>query len=185
MKRSLVLFLMLLSPIFLSAHGSHGNGFMAGLTHPILGIDHLIAILGLSILATLKLENKWYILSLAFILPMAIGGVMGIGSEATLWIEKMIALSVGIIGLLMVVKRNIAVGILIILVVIFGAFHGFAHGAEMPESTTAVKYVSGFVVGATLISLLGWFIGLSIKKENYFLIIAGAMMGSCLILLFG
>ena len=75
--------------------------------------------------------------------------------------------------------------ILIILVAIFGAFHGFAHGAEMPESTTAVKYVSGFVVGATLISLLGWFIGLSIKKENYFLIIAGAMMGSCLILLFG
>ena len=32
-------------PTMLLAHGSHGSGVMAGFTHPILGVDHNVAIL--------------------------------------------------------------------------------------------------------------------------------------------
>ncbi len=33
----------------LFAHSSHGTGFMAGYTHAVFGIDHLLAILRISI----------------------------------------------------------------------------------------------------------------------------------------
>jgi len=128
-------------PIILLGHGSHGSGVMAGFTHPIFGIDHFVAILATGTLGYVLNPSKWYLPLIAFITLMILGGLAGIDNEATFLIEKIIAFSVFALGLLIAfdLKPNLIISIIIIS--IFGGFHGFAHGAEMPESNTALKYI--------------------------------------------
>lgn len=49
-----------LIPIQVFAHGGHGTGFIVGLTHPIFGLDHLMAIIGAGLLGySLLKERQW------------------------------------------------------------------------------------------------------------------------------
>ncbi len=168
-----------LLPMLVFCHGSHGSGVMAGFTHPIFGWDHNLAIVGLGVLSYAKLDKKWFLYGLTFLIPMIIGGVLGIGNEATVFFEKVIALSVGIIGAYIISslgKYNILV---IASIAVFGFFHGYAHGAEMPESTTALQYVSGFSIGVILLFSLSYFISnfiLKNKADSKYLTIAGGFL---------
>jgi len=155
-------------PSILLAHGSHGSGLMAGFTHPILGIDHAIALFGTGILALfLDHKFKWFYTALIFILAMIIGGYLGINNEATFLIEKIIAASVLLIGLFIGMNKKINLVLILVSISIFGFFHGFAHGAEMPEATQAIKYIPGFALGALLMASLGMVIcKFLISKSN-------------------
>lgn len=167
MQEKILSTLLLLSlPSLLLAHGSHGNGVMAGFTHPIFGLDHMFAIFGAGILSYLSDSKKWYLYLLGFLVPMIIGGLLGIGNEATFTIEKIIAFSVFVVGALIAarVDLNLAVGMVVL--GIFGYFHGYAHGAEMSADNTALKYVSGYALGTILVGSAGMLIGLGLKKVN-------------------
>ena len=165
MKKYLSLLLLLL-PTMVFAHGSHGSGFMAGFTHPILGIDHNVALLGTGFLGYLLNQKQWFLYPLAFILLMAIGGYLGIGQEATVAIEKFIAFTSIFIGLTIGFRFQFNKIVGIGLMGLFGFAHGFAHGAEMPEDTTAVQYISGFVVGAILLAVIGWGIANLVNRQS-------------------
>ena len=118
---------------------------------------------------------------------MVVGGFLGIGNEATLVIEKVIAFSVLSIGLLIIFKNRLNIGIILGLLVVFGFFHGYAHGAEMPETNTVYKYIPGYTMGAALIALLGAFIGkrVTASKEvsSYTYVIGGILIGCGVMLL--
>lgn len=148
------------------AHGSHGGGFMAGFTHPILGIDHNVVLLGTGLLGYLLNQKQWYFYPLAFILLMAIGGFLGIGQEATVAIEKFIAFSAVFVGLAIGFRFQFNNIIGLGLIALFGLAHGFAHGAEMPDDTTPLQYISGFVIGAALLALLGWGVGRLVNRQS-------------------
>ena len=155
LKSTVLATIACVTPVLAFAHGSHGSGVMSGFTHPIFGFDHAIAILGAGILAYLLRPSRWYIAVLAFVGAMIVGGLFGIGNEATLAVEKTIASSVLIIGLLIIFRERINFNIVLGLLVIFGAFHGFAHGAEMDPENTAGKYVTGYTLGALLVGTVG------------------------------
>jgi len=161
-----IVFLLTIAPLSLFAHGGHGSGFMAGFTHPIFGIDHNVALLGTGILGYLLDQKRWYLYPLAFIVLMVIGGFLGIGKEASFALEKFIASSVVVIGLLIGFRWNIGRIAIPILLALFGLAHGYAHGAEMPADTTAFQYVSGFAVGAILLAVIGWLLGLLVGNQN-------------------
>lgn len=168
-SRSFVLIVISLAlPVIAFAHGSHGNGVMSGFTHPIFGFDHAIAILGTGILAYLHRPVRWYIAVLAFVGAMIVGGLCGIGQEATLVVEKTIASSVLIIGILIILKERVNYNIVLGLLLIFGAFHGFAHGAEMDPANTALKYVTGYTLGALLVGAAGMLVakGLNLMSNK-------------------
>lgn len=186
MKKTIALFLLFL-PISLWAHGGHGSGFMAGFTHPIFGIDHNIALLGTGILGYLLDQKRWYIYPLVFIGLMVIGGFVGIGKEATLLIEKFIALSVVLIGLVIGLRLNLGKLGIPLLLASFGFAHGFAHGAEMPEDTTTFQYISGFAIGAILLAVIGWLLSLFANNQNssdrLYTLLGGVILGAGLMLL--
>jgi len=180
-------FLFLLLPTLVFAHGAHGSGFMAGFTHPILGIDHNVVLLGTGLLGYLLNQKQWYLYPLAFILLMAIGGYLGIGQEATLAIEKFIAFSAVFTGLAIGFRFQFNNLVGLGLMGLFGFAHGFAHGAEMPEDTTAVQYISGFVIGAILLAIIGWGIGNVVNRQSntqrLFTFLGGLLAGAGLIFL--
>jgi len=153
-------------PLLLHAHGSHGDGMMAGFTHPILGMDHAFAIFGTGILGYLLNPKKSYLLIISFVIAMIIGGLLGIDNEATLFIEKVIAFSVLAIGLMIAYNNKINLFLAVLLLSIFGFFHGYAHGAEMAETNTALKYVSGYSFGAILLGGVGMLIAKVIDSQT-------------------
>lgn len=153
-------------PTFAFAHGSHGSGIMAGLTHPIFGLDHNFAILGTGILAYLLDKKRWFYYVLAFLGAMIIGGMLGIGEEATFLIEKIIAFSVLAIGLLIAFRVKLNFFLALFILGIFGYFHGFAHGAEMAIDNTALKYISGFSIGTVFLASIGMLLAMLMSKIN-------------------
>ncbi len=161
---SLTIFICLPSIIF--AHGSHGSGMMAGFTHPIFGLDHSIAIVGSGILSYLLDPKKWYFYLLTFLIAMIIGGLLGINNEATLLIERLIAFSVVSIGLIIAFRMKLNFALVLIILALFGFFHGYAHGAEMPETNTALKYISGYSLGTILLGTIGMLISKFIQSQN-------------------
>lgn len=163
LQKIITLTLLIFVPTIIFAHGSHGNGIMAGFTHPILGVDHNVAILGSGFLGYMIDPKKWYLSPLAFISAMVLGGFLGVNHEATLVIEKIIAFSVFSIGFLITFRKRLNLMLILILLAVFGCFHGYAHGAEMPETNTVFKYILGYTLGAILLAVIGAFVG----KKNY------------------
>ncbi len=183
-------FIVVFFPMMLFAHGSHGNGIMAGFTHPIFGLDHAVTIVGIGALAYFKNKSKWYLLFLPFLGAMIVGGFLGIGNEATFAIEKFIACSVLITGLFILGHDKLSPILLSIVLALFGFAHGYAHGAEMPETTTSLQYVSGYTLGAILMATIGMFFAkllysISDNEEKNVNLLGGIVIGCAVMILLG
>ena len=46
-----------------------------------------------------------------------------------------------------------------VIVRVFAIFHGYAHGAELPESANAISFAMGFVIATGSLHALGILIG--------------------------
>lgn len=134
-----------------------GAGFLAGLFHPALGFDHLLAMLSVGILsAQIGGRAIWHIPA-TFVLAMIIGAIVGMQGIQLLLVEVGIALSVLILGVTLAAERRLPEWAAILAVSVFGFFHGHAHGTEMPIIANAWLYGIGFVLGTSIIHLTGVF----------------------------
>ena len=88
------------------------------------------------------------------------GGILGIIGVPLPGVEIGIAVSAVVLGLMvaLAVKPHLAVAA--VLVGAFAIFHGYAHGAELPDGSNAVAYSAGFVIATGLLHLCGIAIGL-------------------------
>ena len=160
---SITALLVMLMPSLAYAHVTTdmGSGFMAGLTHPLFGLDHLLAMLSVGIVST-QLKNKYAIWTLpaTFVCVMAIGGAIGMSGFKTGGTEVGIALSVIILGTSIFFGSKLPPLVIYAFVAFFGMCHGYAHGAEMPEQAEAMLFAVGFMVTTATIHLAGVSIGL-------------------------
>ena len=137
------------------------GSFLAGFTHPVLGLDHFIAMVSVGIISALIGGRAIWIVPTAFVVMMAVGGVAGyadIGLSSTA-VEFGIAISVILLGGVMAAGQAIDLRIALVFVAFFGFFHGYAHGQEIPDIADAGVYALGFITGTILIHLLGVLIG--------------------------
>lgn len=81
---------------------------------------------------------------------------IGIGSAV---VELAIAVSVILLGGVILLDRRLRVPVAMGAVAFFGFFHGYAHGQEIPDIAGPVVYAVGFLLGTVLIHLLGVLIG--------------------------
>ncbi len=142
----------------------HGGGFEAGLFHPVLGLDHLLAMVAVGIVATIVGGRGVYLIPLAFVAIMFVGSLFGINNITWVNDEWGIAFSVFILGLFIMISKSYPLLLGILLVGFFGFFHGHAHGLEIPKISSATYYVMGFLLSTILLHLLGVFIGLFGQK---------------------
>lgn len=165
MKRALTLIATL---FFLSApalaHESTGGGFQSGMEHPVLGLDHLLAMITVGILSAQMGGKAVWKVPLTFVAVMLIGGLMGINSINLMSVELGIVLSVLVLGLALAADKRLPTSIAMVAVGFFALFHGHAHGTEMPTLAEPWQYALGFVVGTACIHIAGIFIGLTFKK---------------------
>ncbi|MGL6013860.1 MAG: HupE/UreJ family protein [Shewanella oncorhynchi] len=159
----LLLSLCWIAPV--SAHEIHsGGGFMSGFNHPVLGFDHLLAMLSVGMLSTQLGGRAIWTVPLAFVTFMLVGGILGLYAIAVPFVEIGIALSVLLLGLAIAFDRQIPLLFAMAFVGVFAIFHGHAHGAEMPALASPVLYALGFLFGTAVIHLGGVMIGLGMQR---------------------
>lgn len=150
-----------LLPRAVFAHEETGTvgGFISGFTHPIFGLDHLLAMLAVGIWGAQIGGRSVWVMPVAFPLVMAMGGFLGAMGVPFPFVEAGIALSVLGLGLAVAFALKPKEWIGFAAVAFFAIFHGHAHGAELPDSANAAAYGIGFVIATGLIHLGGIGIG--------------------------
>ncbi|MEM7748364.1 MAG: HupE/UreJ family protein [Pseudomonadota bacterium] len=155
-----------LIPEVASAHYVGGvlGGFQSGFTHPIVGTDHLLAMLAVGIWGAQMGGRSVWTLPVTFPLIMAAGGVLGMSGITLPHVELGIAISVFILGLAIAFAWRAPESIALLLIAVFAIFHGYAHGLELPQAIDPGSYAMGFVVATGLIHVVGIGIGLLLSK---------------------
>ena len=150
-------------------------GFYDGLSHPVLGIDHFLAMVSVGIVSAQIGGRAIWTIPATFVLMMIVGGIIGMLVEVFFFdletlvfyvVEFGIVFSVILLGLAIAIERKISTNIIMIFISIFGMCHGLAHGMEMPWAVNPILFALGFASGTATLHLFGVGIGsLAIKTK--------------------
>lgn len=145
-----------------AAHSSGGlaDGFASGAMHPVLGLDHLVAMVAVGLWGAQLGRPLVVALPLAFPMMMALGGVLGMAGLSLPGVEIGIAGSAIVLGLAVLAAWRAPEIVAVALVAAFAIFHGMAHGLELPEAAAPIAYGAGFLVATGLLHLAGIAIGM-------------------------
>jgi len=168
-----------------SAHtGSHGlTGFVSGLTHPLMGLDHLLAMIAIGLWAAQQGGRARWAVPAAFVGAMVLGGGLALAGLALPQVETGIAASVLVLGLLIATQRQWAVTVGMAIAAGFALFHGYAHGLEMPQAASPALYALGFVLATAFLHGVG--IAGSLIGRHAIQLAGAAIAASGLAMLFG
>ncbi|HKY02692.1 MAG TPA: HupE/UreJ family protein [Burkholderiales bacterium] len=167
-KSAALLFVAFASTMAFGHEGhEHASGFAAGLAHPLMGLDHLLAMLAVGIWAALWKGKAVFIAPALFIASMLIGALFALGGGTLPFVEHGIALSVLVLGLsVALVPAPSAIAKLVLpLIAASAIMHGYAHGAELPADASAAIYVAGFAITTTLLHAVGLVLGLQLNTS--------------------
>jgi urease accessory protein len=154
---------LLLAPAVAVAHEETGQaaGFLAGLSHPVSGLDHVLAMIAVGLWGAVLGPPAIWVLPVAFPLVMALGGLMGLLGIPVPGVEVGIAISAIVLGAMVLAEIRPSLWLAAAIVAFFAIFHGHAHGRELPEGASALLYSLGFVVATGLLHALGILVGVA------------------------
>ena len=149
-------------PALAWAHIGQGRaeGFLAGLRHPVSGLDHVLAMVSVGLWGAQLGAPAVWLLPVTFPMVMAFGGMLGLAGMPLPGVEAAIALSGILLGLAVLAEWRPPLPVAAVIVGFFAIFHGHAHGTELPPGQSGILYSIGFVVATGLLHLSGIAIGL-------------------------
>jgi urease accessory protein len=160
--RSLAVGLTLLAsatPALAHVQPDQAQGFLTGLSHPVSGLDHVLAMVSVGLWGAQLGPPAVWLLPVTFPMVMAIGGFLGLVGVHVPGVEIGIALSVLLLGLMVALEGKPAFVAAAMLVGAFAIFHGHAHGTELPPGQSGLVYSLGFVIATGALHGLGIAIG--------------------------
>ncbi|ESA33147.1 hydrogenase urease accessory protein [Leptolyngbya sp. Heron Island J] len=124
--------------------GNFIEGFLSGVGHPVIGLDHLIFVIASGLLAAAMGRNL--MVPIAFVLASLLGTGMHLMSIDLPLPELVISASVLVFGVLLALKERPNSTIITTLAAVAGLFHGFAYGEAIfgAEMGPLVAYLLGF-----------------------------------------
>ena len=187
MKHSRTIALTVLCLFASSASAHTGNhlvtGFTSGLTHPLSGLDHLLAMIAVGLWAAQQGGRARWAVPAAFVGAMGLGGGLAMAGMVLPQIETGIAASVLVLGLLIATRRQWAVPAGVAVAAGFALFHGYAHGLDMPQATSPALYAIGFMLATACLHGVG--IAASLIGRTAMQVAGAAIAASGLAMLFG
>lgn len=179
---ALLLLLLLVTSGPVQAHElpASAGGFVAGLLHPVLGPDHLLAMVAVGLWGAILGRPLLVALPVLFPALMLAGAALGIAGVPLPQVELGIVLSVIALGTAIAAAWRAPVGVALSLVALFGLFHGHAHGVELPGSANPAAYAAGFLMATGALHLAGIAIGTAWHRRRGALLVrgTGALIGA-------
>lgn len=171
----------LLTPSLVLAHPGHEytSSFLSGLTHPVTGLDHLLAMFAIGLWAASLGGRALLIVPSMFVLTMILGAAAAMFGASVPFVESGILLSVILLGTLLLSAKRLPTKFAALLAGTFALFHGAAHGMEMPLSGNGLEYGLGFSLATITLHLMGVSVGQLLHKLQLSLVsqISGAVIG--------
>lgn len=159
--------LVLLASPALAHTGHSEGGFADGLSHPIFGLDHVLAMVAVGLWAAqLQVSNAkaLWLLPVTFMAAMAVGAGISLSGIDLPLVETGITGSIVVLGLAVAIGRQVPAIAAMAVVGLFALFHGHAHGSEMPELASPALYGLGFLIATGALHLVGVFGGLAATR---------------------
>jgi urease accessory protein len=146
------------------AHPGHGGATLAaGLLHPFSGLDHMLAMTAVGLLAAKRGGVALVAWPAAFVVAMLGGYGLGLAAPGASLVEPGVLASVIVLGALAAAARQTPLFAGLALIAAFGACHGYAHGGEAPAGAGAAFPV-GFAVSTAALHALGLGAGLGLRR---------------------
>jgi urease accessory protein len=149
-----------------SAHPGHGpmSGFAAGISHPLSGFDHLLAMVAVGLWAGLCGGRREWLWPATFVSSMVVGGAIGMSAAVTIPVEPAILASVLVLGLVTTLGLRAPPVLGGLLIAVFGLAHGYAHGTEMPHTAHGLDFAAGFTLATATLHLTGVVAAVSLRR---------------------
>lgn len=152
-------FAALTAPAFAHVEQGRAAGFLAGLAHPVSGLDHVLAMVAVGLWGAQLGAPAIWLLPVTFPIVMALGGLLGLLGVPLPGVELGIAASALLLGVVVMTERRLPLFAAAALVGVFAVFHGHAHGTELPPGESGLLYSLGFVVATGCLHAIGIAIG--------------------------
>jgi urease accessory protein len=141
------------------------EGFLSGLAHPIIGLDHFAFVVAIGLLC-IGQKNRFFIPA-AFILAALAGTgihLLRVDLPAT---EFFIAASVIVFGAMLAISTKSNWLVLAGLGAIAGLFHGYAYGESIvgAQMTPLIAYLAGFSLIQYAIAMSACFMGKVVSEK--------------------
>ena len=181
-RAALALF-VLCFPSLAHAHAGAGeaSGWMHGLLHPFSGLDHVCAMLAVGLWAAQMGGRAVWRVPLTFVSVMALGGLLGMMDIPVPFVEAGIVMSLLVLGVLIAAAVRLPLLASTAIVGVFALFHGYAHGAEMPQSASGLGYALGFMLATASLHGMGIVPALLVNNMGRAKLVryAGALVAFC------
>ena len=130
------------------------QGLLSGFGHPVIGVDHLAAIVGIGILAALAGRSAAVVLAFSVSVIAGVGlHLSGIDLPAS---ELFVGLTTLLIGALVIMRQSMSAGRALLLFALAGLVHGYALGESIvgAETSPLVAYLLGLLILQTAIGVV-------------------------------
>lgn len=154
---------LMVSPAWAHAEAGTGGGLWRGFIHPILGLDHLVAMVAVGLWGAFLGAPAIWALPVVFPMVMIAGGVLGVLNVALPAVDLGVAASAVVLGGMVIFAAKPPLWIASVIVAAFAVFHGHAHGTSLLEAANPLGYSTGFVVATGLLHVAGIAFGLLVR----------------------
>jgi urease accessory protein len=143
------------------AHTGHATqDLAAGLAHPFMGPDHLLAMLAVGLWSAAALPAGRRLLGPAtFMVTLLIGALLGAAGFALPAAEAGIALNVLLLAGMLLWREHLPATAGLALVAASALLHGHAHGTEFMPGASFAAYAGGLLAATALLHAAGLFGG--------------------------
>lgn len=169
LKAATVLLLGMAVPVA-QAHPGHGAGFVSGVVHPFMGLDHLLAMVAVGLWAAQLGGRALWAVPGAFVATLAAGAALAFAGVGIPGVESGVSASLLVLGILVTLAIRLPVAAGGVIVAVFALFHGYAHGSELPQTASPWWYASGFILATIALHALGMAAGLLWRGRHAWLL---------------
>lgn len=129
------------------------EGFLSGLGHPVIGLDHFAFVVAIGLIAA-GIEGG-ILIPISFAIATMAGTGIHLAAIDIPLLEIAIAFSVLAFGVMVALRQKLNAPTLAIIAAIAGIFHGYAYGEAIvgAEMTPLIAYLAGFAVIQMAIAL--------------------------------
>lgn len=146
-------------------HASYALGVGAGLMHPLTGVDHMLAMVAVGLWAALRGRRALLTWPATFVAAMLVGFGLGGAFGAVPGIEPAVLATVIVLGALTAANARMPEGAGLALIALFGALHGYAHGADAGGGS--LTFEAGMVATTAALHLIGIGLGLGLRRVGW------------------